>query len=231
MKKTVILTGAGISAESGLKTFRGQGGLWEGEPISQVATPEAFYRSPQKVHRFYNLRRAQLQNPEIVPNPAHMALAMLERKFTNDIIIVTQNVDNLHEQAGSKKVIHMHGELNRIRCIETGKTYPWTEDLDEETPHPEGLKGRLRPDIVWFGESPKAMGEIQSHLERAELFISIGTSGAVYPAAQFVTWVSPSCETVEFNLGDTEISHLFQKAIVGPASETIPKYFEKLISN
>lgn len=229
MKKIVVLTGAGISAESGLKTFRGEGGLWEGHPVTEVATPEAFYKNPDMVYRFYNLRRTQLQSPSISPNIAHIALALLERKHPSSVHIVTQNVDNLHERAGNKNVIHIHGELNRIRCLKTGKTYPWTDDLDEHTPHPEGLEAKLRPDIVWFGEHPYHLGQVQSLLETADYFLSIGTSGLVYPAAQFVTWVAPHCETVEFNLEDTQVSHFFNKSITGPATATVPQYLQQFL--
>lgn len=223
----MVLTGAGISAESGLQTFRGQNGLWEGQPIEEVATPEAFYSNPEKVYRFYNLRRAQLLNEDIAPNPAHIALSLMEKKHPKFVTIITQNVDNLHERAGSKGVIHMHGELNRARCLKTGKTYPWTDDLDGNSPHPEKLENQLRPDIVWFGEQPYHMGKIQSLLERADIFLSIGTSGMVYPAAQFVTWVKPTCSKIEFNIDPTQVSHLFEKSVVGPASKTVPKFLEK----
>jgi len=228
MKKIVVLTGAGISAESGLQTFRGQNGLWEGQPVEKVATPEAFYDNPELVYRFYNLRRAQIQDPEIQPNPAHIALARYEQKNPDHMMIVTQNVDNLHEQAGSSRILHMHGELEKIRCLGTGEVFPWREDLDGNTPHPKQLDHRLRPHIVWFGEMPLYMGEIQSHLENCDLFIAIGTSGNVYPAAGFVDWAPTTCRKVELNLEATPISPLFDEHIYGPASHTVPKFFSEL---
>ena len=147
MQKIVVLTGAGISAESGLQTFRGQNGLWEGHAIEEVATPEAFHNNPEMVYRFYNLRRAQLEDPAIEPNPAHLALAHLQKTYGEKFTLVTQNVDNLHEQAGNTKAIHMHGELEKIRCLKTGETFLWREDLDASTPHPKGISSKLRPHL------------------------------------------------------------------------------------
>ena len=229
MKKIVILTGAGISAESGLKTFRGQGGLWEGTPIEQVATPEAFYADPEKVYRFYNIRRAQLQHEEIKPNPGHLALALLEKKFPGSVVIVTQNVDNLHERAGSQNIIHMHGELNKVRCLSSGKTYHWTEDLNGSTPHPDNLEGPLRPDIVWFGEMPFFMDQIEAALTACDLFVSIGTSGAVYPAAGFVHMAgSLGKDTLEINLEPSEGSAAFHESRLGKAGDLVPLWVDEI---
>lgn len=229
MYKIVVLTGAGISAESGIKTFRGADGLWEGHKIEDVATPEAFYKNPELVYHFYNLRRAQLLDPAIKPNAAHISLAQFEKQFPHNINIITQNVDNLHERAGSKNILHMHGKLQSIRCSKSGKSYPWTEDLDAHTPHPEGENNSLRPDIVWFGEMPMFMEEIESLLNDCDIFIAIGTSGVVYPAAGFVNWTKSTCQKIEFNLEKTEISPIFDQSILGPASETVPLWIEKLL--
>lgn len=225
MENIVILTGAGISAESGLQTFRGNGGLWEGQPVEKVATPEAFFQNPELVYRFYNLRRAQLQDVEIQANPAHLALSLFEKKQSGNFSIVTQNVDNLHEQAGSQNIYHMHGELLKARCLGTGEVFPWIDDLDSCSIHPKGLQHKLRPHIVWFGEMPLYMGEIQSLLENCDTFISIGTSGHVYPAAEFVSWTNANCRTIEFNLESTKVSSLFKETILGPATQTVPEFF------
>lgn len=229
MYKIVILTGAGISAESGIKTFRDSNGLWEGHRVEDVATPEAFYRNPSLVYDFYNLRRAQLLDPDLKPNEAHFALADFEKKFPNNLHIITQNVDNLHERAGSKNVIHMHGELQKIRCLKTGKCYPWTEDLNDKTLHPEGVESKLRPHIVWFGEVPLELEVIESLLTDCDIFMAIGTSGVVYPAAGFVNWTKSSCQKIEFNVSRTEISSIFDQSITGPASLTVPEWFNKLL--
>lgn len=222
--RIVVLTGAGISAESGVKTFRGEDGLWEGHPIEEVATPEAFHRNPDLVYEFYNQRRAQLLDPNLQPNKAHLALFELEKRLGDDFLLVTQNVDNLHERAGNKNIIHMHGELQRIRCLQTGESFFWQENLDSNTPHPKGLKATLRPDIVWFGEMPKEMDTIQEALFKADLFLCIGTSGVVYPAAGFVQLTSKECHTIEFNVEGTAISDLFNETIVGPSGETLDQW-------
>jgi len=182
--KIVILTGAGISAESGISTFRDAGGLWENHPIEEVATPEGFARNPALVHRFYNLRRLALKTVE--PNAAHIALAKLETELTvkgGQLTLVTQNVDNLHERGGSKSVIHMHGELTSIRCTACGARQKYEGETSTEMPCPNCNTPALRPDIVWFGEMPFFMHGIEAALEGCDLFVSIGTSGAVYPAA------------------------------------------------
>ncbi len=227
----VVLTGAGISAESGLKTFRDNGGLWEDQPVEKVATPEAFEADPDLVHRFYNTRRQQLLDPGIKPNPAHMALACLQQRFEGTFSIITQNVDNLHEQAGSTNVIHMHGELLKVFCTGSGKRFDRTSDLDTQTScECCGLPGTLRPDIVWFGEVPKSMDLIESLLASCDLFISIGTSGTVYPAAGFKQVASSfGARTVELNLEPSSYSD-FDDARYGPATEIVPKYIQELVS-
>ena len=181
----VILTGAGISAESGVQTFRGAGGLWEGERVEDVATPQAFKADPQKVQRFYNLRRAGLKS--IKPNAAHEALARLEENHKGKVLLITQNVDDLHERAGSKSLIHMHGELMKARCLHCHTVLPWNDDINPQDICPScQSQNCLRPHIVWFGEMPFAMAEIDAALAKCDLFLSIGTSGHVYPAAGFI---------------------------------------------
>ncbi|QDK38562.1 Sir2 family NAD+-dependent deacetylase [Bdellovibrio sp. NC01] len=228
-KNIVILTGAGISAESGIRTFRDQNGLWEDHRIEDVATPEAFHRNPELVQRFYNARRAQLKDPQIKPNAAHLALAELEKQWEGDFLLVTQNVDNLHRRAGSKNLLHMHGRLDRVRCLSCEEEFEWLEDVavNEDCPHC-GIKGALRPDIVWFGEMPYHMEQIYDALEKADLFISIGTSGNVYPAAGFVQ-LAWKARKIEVNMKDTEISRAFAEHFVGPATEQVPHLISLLL--
>lgn len=229
----VVLTGAGVSAESGLATFRGAGGLWEGHRVEQVATPQAFRRDPALVHRFYNLRRAQLRDPRIVPNAAHRALARLDALWPGEFLLVTQNVDDLHERAGSRRLIHMHGELRRARCLACGVAHDWAEDLGEATPCPTCARsGGLRPDIVWFGEMPRHMDEIHAALERCDLFVAIGTSGQVYPAAGFVAAVraAGAARTIEVNLEDSAVSSAFAERMLGPAGQLVPALVEELLA-
>ena len=231
----VVLTGAGISAESGLKTFRDSGGLWEGHKVEEVATPEAFIENPTLVHDFYNARRKQLID-SAKPNLAHKALAEFANQFTGDITLVTQNVDNLHEQAGSKNVLHMHGELLKLRCNHCETIYDLNETCDDLFyPNPGTPcshchhKGTLRPDIVWFGEIPKYMEIIEQKLTQCDLFISIGTSGQVYPAAGFVQLAKQSgANTVELNLEPCQTSLLFDEHYMGKASETLPAFLSTL---
>lgn len=220
----VVLTGAGISAESGVKTFRGQDGLWEGHRIEEVATPEAFAREPNLVYHFYNLRRAQLLEPDLKPNLGHLSLAELENKLKDQFTLVTQNVDNLHERAGNKNIFHMHGELQKVRCLQTEESFHWEGPLDETSEHPKGLSSKLRPDIVWFGEIPKYMEEIEQKLLKADVFLCAGTSGVVYPAAGFVQLTPTHCKKIEFNLERTAISDLFDETILGPSGETLPQW-------
>lgn len=228
----VILTGAGISAESGIRTFRDANGLWEDHDIMEVASPQGFDRDPELVHRFYNLRRQQLLSDEVHPNQAHLSLAKLEEDFKGKLSIITQNVDNLHEQAGSKNVIHMHGELLRMKCVETGKSLLNKRDIHVETPCPCCLKiGNLRPDIVWFGEYPMHMAKIEEELSQCDLFISIGTSGVVYPAAMFVQLAkSNGAYCIEVNLEQTQVSDDFDMHMQGPATETVENLVKLILS-
>ncbi|HEY8277990.1 MAG TPA: NAD-dependent deacylase [Bdellovibrionota bacterium] len=224
--KIVVLTGAGISSESGLKTFRDADGLWEGNRIEDVATPEAFARQPELVHRFYNLRRQQLKTVE--PNGAHLALAEFEKHHQGSFLLVTQNVDDLHERAGSKNVLHMHGELCKARCLDTGEIFSWDEDLTLSTVHPRGgNSGRLRPHICWFGEMPFFMDEIMEELSQADIFVAIGTSGLVYPAAGFVSMVPSSCRRVLLNKDDASNCSFFGEFHSGPATQTVSEFFLK----
>lgn len=226
----VVLTGSGISQESGIKTFRGSDGLWEGHRVEDVATPEAFHRDPELVYEFYNLRRRQLTSGDVAPNPAHEALAQFEASFDGDFVLVTQNVDDLHERAGSKNVIHMHGELLKARHIDSGKVYSWRGDLTAESEvdgQPE-TKERLRPHIVWFGETPLMMDKVAQAVSQCDLFVAIGTSGVVYPAAGLVSMTPLDCRRVQLNLEETAIGPLFDEAYVGLASKVVPQFFSKL---
>ncbi|MGE0615848.1 MAG: Sir2 family NAD+-dependent deacetylase [Bacteriovoracia bacterium] len=226
----VILTGAGISAESGIRTFRDQNGLWEDHRIEDVATPEGFARNPQLVQAFYNARRKQLLSPEVTPNPAHLALAHLQREWRSSFLLVTQNVDDLHERAGSHGVLHMHGELLRARCRHTEKDLPWREDLDQHTPCPCCKKpGALRPHIVWFGEMPFEMDLIFKAVAECDLFLSIGTSGNVYPAAGFVHETPRRARRVEINLEPSMMSNAFDEHVLGPAGREVPKFVDRLL--
>ena len=223
----VVLTGAGLSAESGLGTFRGPGGLWENFRIEDVATPEAFARDPVRVHEFYNLRRGW--HKKALPNAAHLALARLEREHGN-VLTVTQNIDALHEAAGTRNLIHMHGELERALCKACGMTVPWKEDLSIDTPCSTCGEAAMRPGVVWFGEMPREMDRIYEALGACDLFISIGTRGAVYPAAGFVMEArAAGARTVELNLEPSGGADLFVERIEGPATEIVPAYVERLL--
>lgn len=228
-KNIVILTGAGISAESGLDTFRDKGGIWEKYDLMELATPEAFARNPDLVHEFYNVRRASVK--KVDPNAAHYALAKLEKEYPGNVTIITQNVDPLHERAGSINLMHMHGELNKVRCENCGYVSEWTDDLFRATVCPSCEQtGNLRPNIVWFGEIPFHVEEINSRLSICDLFISIGTSGSVYPAAGFVqVALSSGAETVELNLEPSDGTNLFSVSHYGKATEIVPKYVANLI--
>ena len=221
----VVLTGAGVSAESGLSTFRDPDGIWQRVRIEDVATPEAFARDPARVHAFYNARRAQL--PSAQPNAAHLALARLERAWPGPFLLVTQNVDDLHDRAGSRP-LHMHGELRRVRCLRCGRRHEWDGDLSTETPCPACGAMRLRPDIVWFGEMPVGMDRIGAALDGCGLFVSVGTSGNVYPAAGFVQEAA-GAHTVELNLEPSAGSALFNEAHHGPATQVVPAWVERLL--
>jgi NAD-dependent deacetylase len=228
----VVLTGAGISAESGLPTFRGAGGLWEGHRVEDVATPQAFARDPVLVHCFYNLRRRALLAGGVAPNPGHAALARLEAEWPGPFLLVTQNIDDLHERAGSRRLLHMHGELLRARCLACGHTEPCREDLEPDSCcRCCATIGRLRPDIVWFGEMPYHMDEIEAALATCRLFVAVGTSGNVYPAAGFAAEArAAGAHAIELNLDPSAVSHNFHEHHPGPASVTLPALVERLLA-
>ncbi|EME2029974.1 NAD-dependent protein deacylase [Cronobacter sakazakii] len=227
----VVLTGAGISAESGIRTFRAADGLREEHRVEDVATPEGFARNPQLVQEFYNARRRQLQQPEIKPNAAHLALARLEEALGDRFLLVTQNIDNLHERAGSKNVVHMHGELLKVRCSQSGQVLEWTGDVTPgDKCHCCQFPAPLRPHVVWFGEMPLGMDSIYEALARADVFIAIGTSGHVYPAAGFVHEAKlQGAHTVELNLEPSQVGSEFEEKHYGLASQVVPEYVEKLL--
>lgn len=257
IRNIVILTGAGISAESGLQTFRAADGLWEGHRVEDVATPEAFARDPALVLSFYDARRARLGKVE--PNAAHIALARLDAEWPGDLLIVTQNVDDLHERAGARRLLHMHGELRKGWCLACDERFAWEGPMSPHTVRPvpvEGLSlsalaivqpfdklrtngnlcpvcgasGCIRPDIVWFGEMPYDMDRIDAALMNADLFISIGTSGAVYPAAGFVqTARYRSAETLEINLDPSQGSIFFDERRYGQASDLVPAWVAEML--
>jgi NAD-dependent deacetylase len=229
-RSIVVLTGAGISAESGIKTFRAADGLWEDHPVEEVATPEGFERNPQLVYEFYNQRRRQLLGDDIKPNPAHSALAKFEHDFDGAFLLVTQNIDNLHERAGSQKLVHMHGEILKMRCQNSQLVFDIREDLGFDTNcRCCRSAGNLRPHIVWFGEMPMHMNQINKALENCDLFVSIGTSGNVYPASGFYqTAKIRRANTVELNLDATGSN--FDEHRYGPASAVVPKFFEEILT-
>lgn len=230
IRNIVVLTGAGISAESGVPTFRGPDGLWEGHHVDEVATPEGFRRNPALVQQFYDARRARL--PEVGPNPAHLALARLDAEWPGDFLLVTQNVDDLHERAGSRRLLHMHGELLSAWCLACGARSPWSGPLADGPACPAcGAEGRLRPDIVWFGEMPYHLDAIDQALAACDLFVSIGTSGVVYPAAGFVEtarWAGARC--IELNLEPSDVSSRFHESRQGRAGELVPALVEELLA-
>ncbi len=233
-RNIVILTGAGISAESGLATFRGPDGLWEGHRVEDVCTPEAYARDPALVQRFYDARRAKLV--EVAPNAAHIALARLARDWAaGELLIVTQNVDDLHERAGTppERMLHMHGELKSALCLACGARSEWESDLGYGPACPAcDAVGALRPDIVWFGEMPYQMSRIEAALARCDLFVSIGTSGAVYPAAGFVrTARYHGADTLELNLDPSEGSVFFNETRLGRAGDLVPAFVEELLAD
>ena len=229
IRNIVILTGAGISAESGVATFRGPDGLWEGHRVEDVATPEAFARDPALVQAFYDARRAKLGTVE--PNAAHKALARLDAEWPGELLIVTQNVDDLHERAGARRVLHMHGELKSAWCLACDGRIAWEQTLaDGPSCIACGESGMLRPDIVWFGEIPYRMDEIEDALRKADLFVSIGTSGAVYPAAGFVqTARYCGARTLEINLEPSQGSVFFEESRIGKAGELVPLWVEEMV--
>jgi NAD-dependent deacetylase len=231
-KRIVVLTGAGISKESGLSTFRDADGIWARVRVEDVATAEAFRRDPERVHAFYNQRRRGLLGPKVRPNAAHDALARLEAEWPGQVLVVTQNIDDLHERAGTRNLLHMHGELLKARCDFCRDIRTNREDLGTALACPAcGKKGGMRPHVVWFGEMPFHMEEIQAALDRCTLFISIGTSGAVYPAAGFVARVRERgfARTVELNLEPSEGATLFEESDYGPASVVVPAFVAELL--
>lgn len=232
-QKIVVLTGAGISQESGLDTFRGADGTWDKVDVSEVATPEAYARNPKRVQDFYNMRRRTLLGDNVRPNGAHAALAEWERSWPGEVLVVTQNIDNLHERAGTGNLIHMHGEAMKARCTSCAAVHDWPGDIEVETRCPAcGTGGSVRPHIVWFGEMPMEMERIYAALEECDLFVSIGTSGVVYPAAGFVQAAhAAGAHTVELNLEPSEGHSLFAERIYGPAGEVVPAYVARLIEN
>jgi NAD-dependent deacetylase len=253
LRNIVVLTGAGISAESGLATFRGPDGLWEGHRVEDVATPEAFVRDPALVHSFYDARRSRLG--EVEPNAAHRALARLDAEWPGELLIVTQNVDDLHERAGAKRLLHMHGELTSGWCLACDDHFPWRGPMSPDSVRAERSRGtsdgpstslgangnpnicpscqvagRVRPDIVWFGEMPYEMERIDQALLSSDLFVSIGTSGAVYPAAGFVqTARYCGAGTLEINLEPSQGSMFFDERRYGPAGVEVPRWVEEVL--
>ncbi|MFY9289830.1 MAG: NAD-dependent deacylase [Methylorubrum rhodinum] len=228
-----VLTGAGISAESGLGTFRDRGGVWSRFDPMKLATPEAFAADPVLVHDFYNMRRRDAMKAE--PNPAHAALARLEAELTargGRLFLCTQNVDDLHERAGSREVVHIHGELLKARCTACGARQAWREDLSVETPCPScGTRGSMRPDVVWFGEMPKHLDAIEDALLKSDLFVAIGTSGAVYPAAGYAAQAREfAIPTLALNLEAADNAGMFAKTRLGPASETVPAFLADILA-
>ncbi len=236
MTNLVILTGAGISAESGVPTFRASDGLWEGHRIEEVATPEGFAANPALVQEFYNKRRRQLA--EVQPNLAHHALAELAARWEGDFLLVTQNVDDLHDRAHALQLpgpgfelIHMHGELLKAHCTATGSVIDCPGDLDPRHDSPFSPDGWLRPHIVWFGEMPLRMERIDAAVAEADLFVSIGTSGAVYPAAGFVQDARRAgARTIEINLEPSQGARRFDEGLYGPATETVPAFVDRLLN-
>ena len=233
IKRIVVLTGSGVSAESGLSTFRDTDGVWAKYDYREVATPEGFAADPALVHGFYNERRRNLKN--VAPNAAHAALAELEAGLAargGVLTLVTQNVDDLHERAGSKNLLHMHGELAKARCVFCGLVEAWAEDLSTETGCPScGASGGMRPDVVWFGETPKHLDEIARALTQADLFVSIGTSGAVYPAAGFVAEARAlGTPCTELNLEPSENAWAFDERRYGKASEIVPAWAREMLA-
>ena len=231
IRNIVILTGAGVSAESGLATFRGPDGLWEGHRVEDVCTPEAYARVPALVHEFYNARRAKLGTVE--PNDAHRALAKLDAEWPGKLLLVTQNVDDLHERAGSKRLLHMHGELTSGWCLACDERFGWSGPMGEGAACPScAVEGQVRPDIVWFGEMPYDVERIDEALQACDLFVSIGTSGAVYPAAGFVqTARYCGARTLEMNLEPSLGSVYFDESRTGRAGELVPAWVDEVLQS
>ena len=228
MRKIVILTGAGISAESGLGTFRDTGGIWSQYDLEEVATPGGYARDPALVHAFYNARRANCL--DAVPNAAHAALARLAAEWPGEVVLVTQNIDDLHERAGHAGVIHMHGELLRALCAACSHRWDAPREMTEATRCPACARAAARPDVVWFGEIPYRMEEIMDHLARADLFVAIGTSGSVYPAAGFVAEArAGGADTLELTLERSEVADAFAESRLGPATRRVPDWVAEML--
>ncbi|MCW5951316.1 MAG: NAD-dependent deacylase [Propionibacteriaceae bacterium] len=228
--RIVVLTGAGVSAESGIATFRDANGLWENHRIQDVASPEGFRRNPDLVQRFYDLRRTQAH--EVEPNAAHAALARLEKRLPGDVLIVTQNIDDLHERAGSTNVLHIHGKLDSALCAHCGRRTRWTGPLAGRPPCPACGEPALRPDIVWFGENVHHLDEIVRAVRGCELFVVIGTSGAVYPAAG-LSWTARmhGATTVLLNLEAQEDGDDFDLIEYGPATRVVPEWVSTVMAD
>lgn len=231
-ERIVILTGAGISKESGLDTFRCAGGLWSTVRIEDVATPEAFARDPARVQSFYDARRRGLLEQAVQPNAAHEALVELERRLPGEVLVVTQNIDDLHDRAGQRNLVHMHGELLKARCTGCAAVVPRRDSLAADPRCPAcGAERGLRPHVVWFGEMPLEMDRVHAALAGCGLFVSIGTSGNVYPAAGFVREAhAAGARTVELNLEPSEGAGLFDETVYGPATRTVPDFVARLLS-
>ena len=232
-KKIFILTGAGVSKESGIKTFRENDGLWDNYKIEDVCTPEAFERNPDYVNNFYNERRKMINHNKIKPNEAHKFLAKLEQKCSDDFMLVTQNIDNLHEKAGSKKIFHMHGSIDKLYCMNCNFVFDFETDISTKDICKNcNLSGYIRVDVVWFGEQPKYLDIIYNFLKETDIFISIGTSNNVYPAAGFIDYLkqlNKKAKLIEFNIEKTSKSMLFDEIYTGNASKTVPKFVKKII--
>lgn len=227
--RIVVLTGAGISAESGVPTFRAADGLWEGHRVDDVATPEGFERDPSAVQRFYDARRRALAS--VQPHTAHFALARLERAIGDDLLVVTQNVDDLHERAGTRNLVHMHGELLRARCEGCGSRVPWDADLELRPRCPRCGERMLRPDVVWFGEMPYDLDRIEEAAIESDVFVAVGTSGAVYPAAGYAALAAAfGARTIELNLEPTEADVPFDDVRRGPASRLVPEWVDEVLA-
>ena len=227
----LILTGAGISAESGLGTFRDKGGLWTRFDLEEVATPEGYARNPARVLDFYNMRRRNCR--EAAPNPGHAALARLQREWPGEVTLVTQNIDDLHERAGSPEVIHMHGRIMGALCAACGNRWDREDDMTTEDACPAcATPGTVRPDVVWFGEMPYELDTIWERLSTCDLFVAIGTSGSVYPAAGFVADAKHrGARTLEINLEPSDNAALFDERLIGSASQTVPEWVSRILAD
>lgn len=228
-KKIVFLTGAGISAESGLATFRSENGLWNNHRVEDVATIEAYYKNPDYVHDFYNEMKPELWNAK--PNAAHLAITKLQQNYPAEVDIITQNVDTLHEKAKSKNIYHIHGQINQAVCMNCGQVLETWGDVSSETVCQNcQVMGMMKPNIVFFGENLLYMDKVEELLRTCDLFVSVGTSGVVFPAASFVqTAKYYGADTVEFNLEATSNNFYFDKHIMGKAGETLPKFVDELL--